>query len=131
MYDSILHDDNDEYVELYNRGAHTVDLSQWRFTDGISYTFPNNTLLAAGGYLVVAKNAAHLLTNYPNLNSANTLGDYGGALANGGDHLALAMPEDLVSTNANNLVVTNRVYVVVNEVPVSYTHLTLPTIYSV
>lgn len=86
--------DADEYVELANRGASTVDLSAWRFTDGISFTFPNGTTLNPGGYLVVAKDRARLISRTINLNAANTLGDYAGSLADSGERLALARPDN-------------------------------------
>ena len=57
-----------------------------------SLTFPTNAVIAAGGYLVVANDAAHLITNYPGLNTNNTLGNYGGSLANDSERIALTMP---------------------------------------
>ena len=53
-------DESRTWVELYNKGTQTVDLSGWRFDKGISYTFPEGTTLPAGGYLVVARDRAHL-----------------------------------------------------------------------
>src|SRR4051794_31213564 len=44
---------NDEYLELYNKGATPVNLTGWKFTKGVNYTFGNQTI-AAGGYLVIA-----------------------------------------------------------------------------
>ena len=48
--------------------------------------------------------------------SANMVGDFDGALANGGERLALAAPEITVTTNSLNQAVTNMVYFVENEV---------------
>jgi hypothetical protein len=45
-----------EFVELYNAGIGEVDLSGWRFTEGVLYTFPAGTRLPANGYLIVAQN---------------------------------------------------------------------------
>jgi hypothetical protein len=42
-------------VELHNPTGTPIDLSGWAFTEGIDFTFPSQTVLAAGGYLVVAK----------------------------------------------------------------------------
>jgi hypothetical protein len=45
-----------DWVELYNRGTNSADLARWSLTDNSNarqYVFPTNTLLAAGGYLVV------------------------------------------------------------------------------
>ncbi len=44
----------EQWFELQNRGPAAVDLSGWRVTRGVDYLFPSNTVLAAGGYLVVA-----------------------------------------------------------------------------
>ncbi|MDX9752642.1 MAG: CotH kinase family protein [bacterium] len=48
-----------EFVELYNPGAQAVDLSGYRFTQGIQYRFPVGAVCAADGYVVVAKNPGH------------------------------------------------------------------------
>src|SRR5207247_10759593 len=53
-------------------------------------------------------------------NNGSTVGDYKGALKNGGERIALAMPESLVTTNTNSVAVTNTIYVAVNEV--TYSH---------
>ena len=46
MYDPISGNDDDQYLELYNRGANPVDLSGWQFTAGVSFTFPAGATLA-------------------------------------------------------------------------------------
>lgn len=76
-----------EFVELFNNGAASVDLSGWEFTNGITYTFPGGTSLAAGGYLVVAVNAAALqaATGY-----AGALQWTSGGLSNSGEKLGIA-----------------------------------------
>lgn len=116
MYKPISGDDNDEYVELYNKGGAAVDLSRWRFTSGIDYQFPANTVLPAGGYLVVAKNTARMMSNYPNLHEGNLVGNFKGSLANSGERLALAMPHMDIITNANQTLSTNVMYIVADEV---------------
>ena len=63
-----------EFVELYNRSTtRTIDLSDWRFTSGINYTFPEGVSLAPEGYLVVAKSPATIIENY-GLPAAQVLG---------------------------------------------------------
>lgn len=116
MYRPISGDKDDEYVELYNQGDRAVDLSRWRFVDGIDFRFPEGTVMAPSGYLVVARKAARLKSNYPNLNEGNTVGDYQGSLGNSGERLALAMPHPVLTTNLNGQITTDYVYVVVDEV---------------
>ncbi len=116
MHNPISGDNDDEYVELYNKGAATVDLSFWRFNSGITFVFPTNTVLGSSNYLVVARNSARLMSNYANLNSTNLIGNYSGSLANSGERLALGRPDVSYSTNILGEVSTNIVYVVVDEV---------------
>lgn len=116
MYHPISDNDDDEYVELLNRSGAAIDLSGWKFTDGIDFIFPPGTTIAANGYLVVAKNVGHIRTNYANLDAANSIGDYDGTLSNSGERLALSMPEEVVSTNEFGLATTNVIDIVVAEV---------------
>jgi len=106
---------DDEYVELYNKGTNSVNLGGWKFTQGISYQFPPNTILLPDHYLVVAKNYTNLISHYPNLNSANTFGDFGGTLSHDGERVALGKPREDYTTN-NSVIHTNTSYVVVEEV---------------
>jgi hypothetical protein len=46
-----------EFVELFNAGEASVDVSGWAFSDGISYQFPANTVLEPGGYYLIAESA--------------------------------------------------------------------------
>lgn len=116
MYKPMSREDDGTYIEIHNRGAQPVALGDWRFVAGIGFVFPTNTAIAAGGYLVVAKNAARLISAYPNLNSGNTLGDFQGNLAGRGERVALAKPESVVGVSPSGQLVTNTVYVVVDEV---------------
>ena len=108
MYDPISGNDDDQYIELYNRGTNTVNLAGWRFAAAVNFTFPANTVLAPDSYLVVAHNQANLFAHYPNLNEANTVGNYTGSLAHHGERVALAMPQTLNGTSS--------IYVVEDEV---------------
>ncbi len=115
MYNPISGSSDDEYVELYNRSTNTIDLYKWKLDGGINFTFKRGTLLPPDSYLVVANNITNLLAKYSNLHSNNTVGNYGGALGNTSDRLALSKPEFEVSTNLLNQLVTNNVDIVVNE----------------
>ncbi len=116
MYAPLSLNADDQYVELYNRGGSSVNLGGWQLSDAIGFTFPSNTVLAADGYLVIAKNAAHLRTNYANLTFANTLGDFSGKLSSSGERLVLTMPDTVAATNSLGVVVTNLIHIAVDEV---------------
>ena len=116
MFDPISSDSADEYIELFNRSTNAVDLGGWRLRGGISFNIPNGTTLAAGGYLVIAKNEAHLRANYAQLSTANCLGDYSGTLANGGERVELNMPDQITTTNDLGQPVTDTIHIAVDEV---------------
>ena len=76
----------EEWLEFYNRGAASVDLSGWKLEEGIDYTFGPGTTLGAGQYLVVAKDKVALAAKYP---AINIVGDYASSLSNGGELIRL------------------------------------------
>jgi hypothetical protein len=116
QYHPASNDDNEEFVEIYNRGTNAIPLDKWHLSGGVSYTFPVGTSLPAGGYLVVAKDVATLLSAHPNLSAASVLGGYSGKLANGGEVVQLDKPHDLVTTNELAQLATNKIHIVVDEV---------------
>lgn len=116
MYNPISGEDDDEYLELSNRSASPVNLSGWRFTSGIDLTLPDGVSLAAGGRLVVAKNIARLRSRHAHLNPANSIGDFSGTLSNGGERIALSMPDTILSTNETGLVTSSTIWIDVAEV---------------
>ncbi len=36
---------DEQWIEVYNRGASAVDLSGWEFSDGVSFVFPAATTI--------------------------------------------------------------------------------------
>ena len=56
---------HESYLELYNADTVPADLSGWTFTKGLQFSFPTNTLLAPGAYLVVAADASAFAAKYP------------------------------------------------------------------
>jgi len=115
MYDPISKNDDDQYVELYNRGPGSLNLGGWRLEDGVQFTFPNNFTLAADGYVVIARNSAHLMTSYTNLTALNTVGDFSGNLSGRGERIALSLPDTVITTNSGVLT-TNLIHITVDEV---------------
>ena len=75
-----------EFIELYNRGDSEIDLTGWRFTEGVNFAFPTGTTIKAGGYLVVAADIKYIKRVYQ---SANVVGNYRGELSNPGEMLRL------------------------------------------
>ncbi|MEM7390972.1 MAG: lamin tail domain-containing protein, partial [Verrucomicrobiota bacterium] len=110
MFHSISADRDDEYVELHNIGAAPIDLGMWRFTAGIDYIIPSNTVIQPGGFLVVARDAARMMTNYPHLNPANCIGNFSGRLSDRGERLALSKPDNLSLPNQDFVVMDEVIY---------------------
>jgi hypothetical protein len=83
-----------EFIELKNTGL-ALDISGVRFVEGITYTFPENTILEAGGFVVLASNKASFKSRYGFLPFA----EYTGALDNGGERIVLlsAQSDTLIS----------------------------------
>ncbi|MEJ6579629.1 MAG: lamin tail domain-containing protein [Akkermansiaceae bacterium] len=77
---------DDQWIELYNRGDQALDLSNWSFGEGIGYTFPANTTLAAGAYLILSNNPAKLAQAQPGI---TILGPFSGSLSRSGETLTL------------------------------------------
>ena len=94
MYHPISGNDDDQYIELYNKGTNTINLAGWQFTVGVTFTFPNISI-APNGYLTVARNLTNLFGKYSNLNSLNAVGNYSGKLSHNGELLTLSMPQTL------------------------------------
>lgn len=82
-------DSDTEWLELYNRSASPVDLTGWSLEGAVDYAFSAGTILAAGGYLVVARDAAAMAAAHP---SIDVVGDYDGSLANSDDLIRLIDP---------------------------------------
>ncbi len=77
---------DEQWVELTNRGAAPVNLGGWTLSDGVGFTFPANTLLGPGEFLVVARNPTSLSTKNPGI---PIVGPWSGSLARGGERLRL------------------------------------------
>lgn len=64
--------------ELRNEMSVNMDLTGWRITGGVNFTFPSNTSIPAGGHLVIAANPGALP-------GVSALGPWTGSLNNGGE----------------------------------------------
>lgn len=79
--------DDFEFIELLNPSASPVDLTGVYFDDGISFFFPENTILEAGERFVLVKNLAAFTARYGELTEGTIVGEYGGRLSNDGETL--------------------------------------------
>ena len=86
MYDPPSGEPSGEFVELYNRGEAAIDVSGWRFVDGIEFTIPSGWTIPAHGYLVVAADANWVHSTYGDI---PVVGDFAGRLSNQGEMLRL------------------------------------------
>ena len=78
-----------EFLELYHRGppeGDSIDLTGFRFDNGVDYTFPEGTVMNPGDYLVVARNPDDLVLDH-GFDSA--LGPWVGQLSNRGENVRL------------------------------------------
>lgn len=75
-----------EWIELANVMAVDVDISKWRLTAGVEYTFPEGTIIRAGGFMVVASDTSKLVSTNP---AVPVLGPFQGKLDNNGERIEL------------------------------------------
>ena len=76
----------EEWVELTNQSDVSVDLTGWSLDGGIRFDFPDGTMLAPNGYLVISGDAAVLAEKFPDITVA---GDFKGSLGDSGDQIVL------------------------------------------
>ena len=84
MYHPLQGQESLEFVELHNQMAVDMDISKWSLQQGISFEFPEGTIVPGGGYLVLAKDPAALQQE-----GAEVMGPYQGSLSNQGERLEL------------------------------------------
>ena len=80
-------DPGGEYAEIFNRSGQTIDLTGWKFTDGIAFEFPAGTSIAPGAFLLIAADPAGIQRRHQQ--GDNVLGPYTGRLNNGGERVTL------------------------------------------
>ena len=79
-------DPNEEFIELQNIGAETINLNLVSFTNGIDFTFPGIEL-APGEYTVAVQNRNIFEARYGT--AINIAGQYSGKLNNAGERIEL------------------------------------------
>ncbi|MCA9216580.1 MAG: lamin tail domain-containing protein, partial [Planctomycetales bacterium] len=75
-----------EYIELFNSGKESADLTGWKITKAVKFTFPKGTQLGAGEYCVIAKDAKTLREFY----GIDAIGEFKKSLGDSGDEVKLS-----------------------------------------
>lgn len=78
--------DDLQWIELFNDGEGTVDLSEWTLDGGSAYVFPASTTIEPHGYVVAALNANRFTASY----GGHALGPLKRPLKRGGERIELA-----------------------------------------
>jgi hypothetical protein len=89
-YNSPPERDTHDWIELFNNGSSTVDLSGWVIIDGSAdsgYIFQDGTWLTPGDYLVICRDLEDFKKFNPEV--GNSLGDLPFGLSSGGDIVRL------------------------------------------
>lgn len=76
---------NLEFIELYNCGNQSVDLSEFYFNKSIEYRFPVGSSIAPNSYLVLSRNKSAFKLLY----GFDSFDQYDGNLDNAGEHIVL------------------------------------------
>ena len=118
MFNPQFDEQEQEYIELLNITSETVTLydfdvgEPWRFTDGVSYSFPGypGLTIPANGRLLVVRDIGAYIAKYslPPFN-VFILGPYAGRLSNSGEKLDLSMPGDIDEHGERQYIRVDRV----------------------
>lgn len=84
--------EQDQWVEVRNASFSPADISGWRITGGIAFTFPPGTVLDGLGKIVVAKDVAAFTALYAPQPLQQVTGPFSGALDPDGERLVLRYP---------------------------------------
>lgn len=98
MYHPDSDRESEEYVELANPGSPEAQIGGWRFTQGITYTFPASIEIPAHGFLVLARDASGFDAAYP---GTPRLASFEGRLSNSGERLTLEDAEGNIQDTVN------------------------------
>jgi hypothetical protein len=99
MFNTLGDKPQEEFIELHNAGSLEIDLSGWRISKGVSYTFPENTRLGIGGFLVITADRLTFRTRYPTF-QGKLVGNWIGQLSNSGEKIQL---EDATGKNIDEV----------------------------
>jgi len=104
MYAPAPTEDGHEWIEIYNRGATSVDLTGWKFyeddTDHGLTLNKGSMTIPSGGYAVIADEADTFLSDYPSY-SGTLIDSAWGTLRNDGESLALKNSSSTIVDQVN------------------------------
>ena len=84
-----------DWIELYNPTNQAIEMSLWEFRDEDNiFTFPENIILAPGGYLVLCQNLDVFSQIFSSV--SNTLGDLEFGLSGAGELIRLFDPDGIL-----------------------------------
>ncbi|MCH8044628.1 MAG: lamin tail domain-containing protein [Planctomycetes bacterium] len=75
-----------EFVELYNAGDESAELTGWRISDGVQFEFPAGASIPAGGYLVIAQDPLAFNAKF----GRTAFGPYLGKLSSRGEKVEIS-----------------------------------------
>ena len=79
---------DEEWIEIFNRGAEPVDLSGWSLDGGIDFDFPSGMSIAPDEHFIIAGDASDLSNKYPGL-ADQIIGEFDRSLSNAGELVML------------------------------------------
>jgi len=82
-----------EFIEFHNAGPETLDLTGVAVSRGVSFVFPEGTLLPPDGFIVIASDLSAFRSRYPGVPLAGT---YSGRLDDDGETLDVRRPDGSV-----------------------------------
>lgn len=103
-YNSSAENDAEDWLELYNPNDTPVDLSDWLITDSEiedGYTFPENTQLQSGEFLVLTKEESKFMEIHPDVQ--NVLGDLPFGLSSAGELIKIYTADGTLVDSVNYL----------------------------
>ena len=92
--------DNFEFIELKNTGTSPIDLTGVQFTEGISFSFPQGSILDTNKFIVLVSNQYYFNLRYNFI----PFGEYEGLLDNSGERIVLTdiLQDSIVSVRYND-----------------------------
>ncbi|NWF88366.1 MAG: CotH kinase family protein [Ignavibacteriaceae bacterium] len=96
-YNSASDFDSGDWIELYNNGYQSVDISNWYFSDSDpahKFYIPSQTILQPGEYLVLVENEAAFTNRFPN--TKNYAAETGFGLNGSGEYMKLVNAEEQI-----------------------------------